>query len=138
MLDNRETNSAINHVIVLIIFWTLVAAAAVLIAPGCAQIDLGNQVGELNSPIDAGTETGDSGTPAVFEGGALAPYRCLRDPRGKSGIGKSDAPYQIWFEGTQLFNCYAVDVSPPCRAVGSPNVLYVCSSDELVKGETDG
>lgn len=121
MLDNRETNSCINSLILPLIFWTLVAAIVLLTASGCAQIQTS----------DAGTETGDVGTQPVFEGGALAPYRCLRDPRGRAGIGEpTDAPWKLWLDSSELYECYS-DVGPPCRAVGSPGTVYVCSTAEL-------
>lgn len=112
----------------LAIIWTICWTP---LLDGCAQIDLGNQVGDLNSPIDSGTETGDSGTQAVFEGGALAPYRCLRDPRGKPAMDEpTDAPMKIWLDSSQLFNCYG-SVSPPCHALAGLVPVYSCRTEEL-------
>ena len=93
-----------------------------LLLTACGQVQF------ENTPIDA--ETGDSGTPAIYEGGALAPFRCTRDPKGKEGMGIGSAAMQVWLDGSELFNC-EVKAQLPCPAHGAEPVLYDCRTKEL-------
>lgn len=100
----------------------ILGALALRLLSSCSQIEFGN--------ADAGTETGDSGTQPIYEGGPLERYRCIRDPADRADMGNKGAPFQIWLDGTQLFNCYG-EVVPPCHAIGYDPSLYDCSSDQL-------
>lgn len=88
----------------------------------CAQVQF--------QDVDASVETGDSGTQPIYEGGPLERYRCIRDPADRADMGNKGSPFQIWLDGTQLFNCYG-EVVPPCHAIGYDPSLYDCSSEQL-------
>lgn len=136
--DPEKIRGAARALLVLVRYHaarTLTLVALILVA-GCGALSAGND----EEPIsDAGTLVEDAGasldadasTPIVPE--VLSRFDCVPAPGGKAdqGVEGHGATLQIFLDGSTLYDCYAVDVVPPCRGfVGTPYV-YECTTKQL-------
>ena len=86
--------------------------------------------GVVDTTDTTGTDTGSSATGKSVPV-ELQPYDCA--PASTETMGASSdstATFQIWLDGSRLFDCHGAKTLP-CHAFGGMPAVYECSTDQL-------